>query len=115
MLALVIIACIVFLRRPRKQIFVYPWKMVAGKMFVIRSIVRSAALLMTVLWSFDMKRVDGAVSVSSSDKHIMFLLDGSLSMSADDVSPNRFSVATDMIASLASSVNDATYSLAVFS
>lgn len=61
---------------------------------------RVVLLAMTVVWSFDMHRINGSAIVRSPEHHVIFLLDGSLSMSATDVLPNRFSHATSLIGSL---------------
>lgn len=97
---IVIFLCIIFLRRPRKKIFVYPRKRVRGKLFVLRCLVRGAAVVMVVLWALNIRRIDGSTPQRMAERHVSFLLDGSLSMSAIDVAPNRFQRAKELIADI---------------
>ena len=92
-----IFLCALFLRSPRKKIFVYPWKSTRGKFFVIRSVVRGAAVVMTVFRALNIRRIDGSAPQRIAERHVSFLLDGSLSMSATDVAPNRFQRAKELI------------------
>jgi|GEM_PF-4508964 len=116
-LALIVVAvlCIIFLRSPWKQIFVYPIATAEGKFSLARSIIRAGALLLTVLRSFNIQRIDGSQIIDAPQRHVLFLLDGSLSMSADDVAPNRFKQATKVISHLVQENHDTTYGLIVFS
>ena len=98
--ALVIALCVLFVRRPRKIIFVYPFQSSKGKIFVLRSIVRGAAVVMAVLWTLNISRIDGSAPQRISKRHVAILLDGSLSMSATDVAPNRFQRAKELIADI---------------
>lgn len=81
----------------------------------LRSLIWFAALAMVILRSFNIQRIDGSKPVELPKNHIVFLLDGSLSMSADDVEPNRFQQATDIISRTVSQSTGAEYSLIVFS
>lgn len=101
-LIIIVIALIIFRRNPWKKISVYPWTTIAGKMFLVRSIMWSLALVLLILWSFNIHRISGAMPQEVTRNHVLFLLDGSLSMSADDVQPNRFRHATDIISSIVS-------------
>lgn len=53
--------------------------------------------------------------MKQSSRHTLFLLDGSLSMSADDILPNRFTKATDLMIQITSGDSDAGHGLIVFS
>ncbi len=101
-LAVVILLCVIFLRRPWKSFFVYPWKTRQGKLFALRSTVRILSVLAVVLRSFDIQRINGSTIVQTPQRDVMFMLDGSLSMSADDAQPNRFARATSLIADIVS-------------
>lgn len=114
-LFLVIILCIIFLRSPWKSFFVYPTRFWQGKLFRLKSIVRVWAVVLSMLWAFNIKRIDWSSLVQTPQQSVMFLLDGSLSMSANDTLPNRFSHATSLISSLVEWVSWSDSSLIVFS
>lgn len=114
-LAVVILLCVIFLRRPWKSFFVYPWKTRQGKLFALRSTVRILSVLAVVLRSFDIQRINGSTIVQTPQRDVMFMLDGSLSMSADDAQPNRFARATSLIADIVSWLSWTQSSLIVFS
>lgn len=102
-LAIVIILLFIFRRRPWKKLFVYPRKLSVGKLFRIKSLLWIAGIMMCVLRAFDMQRSEGIRISEQPHSKVLFVLDGSLSMSADDVTPNRFTRATELINAIAAS------------
>ena len=116
-LLIVLVLCLLFLTYPWKQVFVYPRKSEGGTFFALQSVAWIIALITFTLASFNIQRTKAALPRQGSSHHVLFLLDGSLSMSADDVTPNRFNRASKIIASLAeqSSEGEVTYGLIVFS
>lgn len=111
----VVVLCLVFLYRPRRKLFVYPWNSSLGKRFYLQAVLWVLAVLGTVLLSFDIRRNTSVQPVRQSTNYTMIALDWSLSMSADDVAPSRFTRAREIISQLASGSSDHSYGLIVFS
>lgn len=114
-LVLVVVAAILFFRYPRKKIDVYPRKMTEGKLYYAQSLIWLFSVILLALWSFNVSRISTVQPVKSSASHVLFVLDGSLSMSADDVAPSRFKRSLQLIHQLVEEGSDSTYELIVFS